>query len=175
MDDLAYLVNQVQQREPPIMHAHARFAEEEHLREPTVHIFNTDTSELIWRLPLTDLVQLAAHFFRLNPDLMLAERGARGRVPGVGDAGTQYPTPETSQMNDLAYLANQVRSGGRGPQARGRVQRAQAELIGDGEEPTVLLVDSATNDVLLGLPLDDLLRLAHHLRLDTGLVFQGQG
>src|SRR5438105_2600613 len=72
MDDLAYLVNQVQRRDPAIMHTNARFAED--AQEPTVLIYDADTGELAWRLTLTELVQLAAHFFRLNPGLILSDR-----------------------------------------------------------------------------------------------------
>ncbi|HEY3115195.1 MAG TPA: hypothetical protein VGK54_00480 [Chloroflexota bacterium] len=168
---MAYLVNEVQRREPPILHAHARFADGQHLHEPTVHVFDTDTGELIWRLPLTELVLLAARFFRLNPGLIVSS--------GTGDARGQRPDaavapdarPLAPGINDLAYLANQLRGQQRA------VQQAQAELVSEveGQEPTVLLVDSATDGVLLGVPLHDLLRLARYLRLDTGLVFQGQG
>ena len=40
MDDLAYLVNQVQRRDPAIMHTNARFAED--AQEPTVLIYDAD-------------------------------------------------------------------------------------------------------------------------------------
>ncbi|MBI4213239.1 MAG: hypothetical protein HY534_02940 [Chloroflexi bacterium] len=161
VNDLAYLVNQVQGRVPPIRRAHARYADEPS-GEPTVLVINTDSGELLWRVPLTGLLQLAARFLRSNPQLVI--RPARDPIVRENQRAAR------PSMNDLAYLVNQVRR----PQRP--VIEARAEFVErEGEEPTVLVVNIATDEVVEAFPLQALLRLAASLRLHSGLVFSAQG
>ena len=168
MNDLAYLVNQVQRRTPPIMRAHARYADDRSTGgEPTVLVINTDTGELVWRVPLTGLLQLAARFLRMNPRLIIGHS-----TPDIPEDEPRLPQrPSRPSMNDLAYLVNSV-----GEQRR-PVIRAHAEFDehGEGEEPTVRIVNSATAEVVLSVQLRQLLNLAAKLKMSSGLVFQAQG
>ena len=163
MDDLAYLVNQVQERVPPIMHAHARYADNDGKGEPTVLVINTDSGEVLWRVPLTGLLTLAARFLRLNPQLVIGP-------PRRDEADGRQPRRARPTMNDLAYLVNRVQ------EPRRPVLQAHAQFIDgvDGAEPTVQIINSATSEVVQAFPLKSLLRLAASFKLNTGLVFQGQ-
>jgi uncharacterized FlaG/YvyC family protein len=162
MNDLAYLVNQVQPRDPPIMQAHARYAEDGGRGEPTVLVFDSDTGEMVWRVPLTGLVQLAARFARLNPQLVLTPR--RRPVGGYDEP------PRRHTMNDLAYLVNRA-----GPHHQRPIMEARAEIIehDEGQEPTVRVLNAATDEEVMAFPLNAMLRLAAAFKINTGLVFQG--
>lgn len=164
MDDLAYLVNQVQSRDPPIMHAHARYAEDGGTGEPTVLVFDSDTGELVWRVPMTGLVQLAARFLRLNPQLVIGGR------PPVAEQNREAARTRPS-MNDLAYLVNRVR-----PRDERPVVHARAEIVehAEGEEPTVRVVNTVTEEVVMAFPLNAMLRLAAAFKINTGLMFHAQ-
>lgn len=167
MNDLAYLVNQVQRRAPPIMRAHARYADDRGTGEPTVLVINTDSGELLWRVPLTGLLQLTARFLRMNPRLVIGP--AAPDIPEDEPRLPQRRSPRPT-MNDLAYLVNSVRE----PQRPVIHAHAEFEEHGEGEEPTVRIVNSANHEVLLSVEVHQLLRLAAKLKINSGLVFQGQ-
>src|SRR6185436_10362224 len=114
---LAYLVNQVQGREPPVMHAHARYADDGGRGEPTVMVIDSDSGELLWRVPLTGLLTLAARFLRLNHQLVIGP-------PRIAEANQRAVAPRPRPtMNDLAYLVNRVQ------EARKPVLQAHAEFV----------------------------------------------
>lgn len=167
MNDLAYLVNRVQRRVPPIMRAHARYADGVPGGEPTVLVINSDSGELVWRVPLTGLLQLSARFLRMNPRLVI---GPEAKSDAAEDEPALPSRPARPTMNDLAYLVNSV------GQPRRQVIHAHAEFDdhGEGEEPIVRIVNSATSETVLSVEVRQLLNLAAKLKIGTGLVFQGQ-
>jgi hypothetical protein len=165
MNDLAYLVNKVQRRVPPVMRAHARYAEGVP-GEPTVLVINSDSDELLWRVPLTGLLQLSARFLRMNPRLVIGPEAP----PTIPEDEPRLPRhPARPTMNDLAYLVNSV------GEPRRPVIHAHAEFDehGEGEEPIVRIVNSATSETVLSVQVRQLLNLAAKLKIGSGLVFQG--
>jgi hypothetical protein len=73
-------------------------------------------------------------------------------------------------MNDLAYLVNTLQDRPR-PVIHAR---AEFDEHGEDEEPTVRIVNSATDEVVLSVRVQQLLNLAAKLKINSGLVFQGQ-